>query len=64
LDQEDQRVKALRDRFINLKKENKKLKEDKREINEEMARVREEEKIQISEMTAKMYHKSQELQEI
>jgi len=43
----DQEINWLRDRFINLKKENKKLKERKQAINKEMERVREEERIQI-----------------
>lgn len=55
---QDQEINWLRDRFINLKKENKKLKERKKTINREMERVREDERVQIQDMTAKMYHKS------
>lgn len=54
----------LRDRFINLKKENKKLKERKKKINSEMEAVRERERLEIQEMTTKMYHKSQDMQKI
>ena len=60
----EQSINWLRDRFINLKKENKKLKERKAEIARQMEEVRENEKQQMEEMTEKMYKRTREMQEI
>lgn len=63
-DTESSPIEALRRRFINLKKENKQLKQRKREINEEMEQVRANERKQVSDMTTELYNKSKEMQEL
>jgi exonuclease VII large subunit len=62
--QEELAITWLRERFINLKKENKVLRESKVSIAKEMEEVREEEKRQIEQMTQRMYTKSKEMQKI
>ena len=47
----------LRGRFINLKNENKKLNERKRNINARMEQVKEDERRALAEMTAELYEK-------
>ena len=47
----------LRGRFINLKNENKKLNERKRNINARMEQVKEDERQALAEMTAELYEK-------
>ncbi len=61
---QEQEIKWLRDRFINLKKENRKLKALKKDLNDKMEAVRENEKREIQAMTALTYLKSQEMQKI
>ena len=47
----------LRGRFINLKNENKKLNDRKRNINNRMEQVKEDERRALAEMTAELYEK-------
>lgn len=54
----------LRNRFINLKKQNKLLKQRKAEINSKMEAVKADERQKVQEMTAQMYAKSQLMQRI
>lgn len=61
---QEQEINWLRHRFINLKKENRKLKATKKDLNDKMEAVRENEKREIQAMTALTYHKSQEMQKI
>lgn len=60
----EQGIDWLRSRFINLKKENKQLKERKRAIDAEMERVRAGEQEQLHSMTTVLYNKSKEMQEL
>jgi len=53
------KVEWLRDRFINLKNENKKLKDKKAKINMEMEAVKEDKRQRIQQMTATIYQKNQ-----
>jgi len=62
--EKDTSINWLRERFINLKRENKKLKERKAEIAHEMEQVREREKQEMELLTESMYKKSKEMQEI
>ena len=57
-------IDALRSRFINLKNENKKLKMRKREIDQEMERIRASEQEQLNKMTGILYNKSREMQDL
>ena len=56
------KVEWLRDRFINLKKENKKHKDKKARINQEMEAVKEDKRQRIQHMTATLYQKNQQMQ--
>ncbi len=58
------KVEWLRDRFINLKNENKKLKDKKARINSEMEKVKEDKRQRIQQMTATLYFKNQQMQKI
>ncbi len=58
------KVEWLRDRFINLKNENKKLKDKKAKINMEMEAVKEDKRQRIQQMTATIYQKNQQMQKI
>jgi len=60
----EQSIMWLRERFINLKKENKRLKERKALIAAEREKVLEDEKRQVEIMTRQMYDKGKEMQEI
>ena len=59
-----QSIDQLRADFINLKNENKKLKNKKREIDETCERIRNNESEKMKEMTAIMYTKGREMQEL
>ena len=54
----------MRADFINLKNENKKLKNKKREIDDTCERIRNNESEKMKEMTAIMYTKGREMQEL
>jgi hypothetical protein len=63
-DNTDFKINWLRNHFINLKNENKKLKERKKNIDKEMEVVVERERQELHEMTTKMYQRSQDMQKI
>ena len=63
-DDTDYKINWLRNQFINLKNENKKLKERKRRIDSEMEAVVERERQELLQMTNKMYQRSQDMQKI
>ena len=50
-------IEGLRDRFVNLKSENKKLNIRKASINARMEQVKEDERRAMAEMTAELYEK-------
>ena len=56
-DNQSMGIEGLRGRFINLKKENKKLNDRKNKINERMEQVKEDEQRTLAEMTKELLKK-------
>ena len=54
-------IEGLRGRFINLKKENKKLNDRKLSINNRIEQVKEDERRQLAEMTTVLYERQREM---
>ncbi len=54
-------IEGLRGRFINLKKENKKLNERKLSINNRIEQVKDDERRQLAEMTTVLYERQREM---
>ena len=54
-------IDVLRDRFINLKNENKKLNLRKNAINQRMDQVKEDQNRALAEMTTELYEKQREM---
>ena len=52
------KIEWLRDRFINLKNENKKLRDKKSRINSEMEAIKENKRQRIQQMTSTLYQKN------
>ena len=57
-------IKDLRDRFVNLMTESKKLKKRKQEINEETEAVRKMEKERLTQLTKQLYERQQTMREL
>ena len=61
---DNQNIEWLRGRFINLKNENKKLKNRKASINQDMEDIKEQERQTLGKMTAQLYEKQKKMQKL